>query len=195
MIWSLVAKNVNGFVMEALLVMDMQTPIVGMIADSTALLQNVRKAIDNARKKSVRVIFVTVTFRPGFPEISPNNKMFHAIRERAALFADPAGAAVHPDLNPKEDDVIVVKRRVSAFAGSDLEVILRSQGIQHLVLCGIATSGVVLSTLREAADKDYQITVLSDCCADMDAEVHNVLLGKIFPRQADVMPAAQWIGT
>jgi nicotinamidase-related amidase len=179
--------------MEALLVMDMQTPIVGMVADPAALLQNVRKAIDGARAKNAPVIFVTVTFRPGFPEVSPNNKTFHAVKGNA-LFADPGGAAIHADLKPQENDVIVVKRRVSAFAGSDLEVVLRSQDIQRLVLCGIATSGVVLSTLREAADKDYQLTVLSDCCADMDAEVHNLLLGKIFPRQADVITADQWIG-
>jgi nicotinamidase-related amidase len=180
--------------MEALLIMDMQTPIVGMVADPAALLQNVRKAIDGARAKNGPVIYVTVTFRPGFPEISPNNKTFHAIRG-SALFADPGGAAVHPDLKPRENDVIVVKRRVSAFAGSDLEIILRSQGIQRLILCGIATSGVVLSTLREAADKDYRLTVLSDCCADMDAEVHNLLLTKVFPRQADVIAADQWIGS
>ena len=60
----------------------------------------------------------------------------------------------------------VAKKRISAFAGSDLEVLLRANDIRHLVLCGIATSGVVLSTLREAGDKDYTMTVLSDLCAD-----------------------------
>ncbi len=65
--------------------------------------------------------------------------------------------------------------------------------IRHLVLCGIATSGVVLSTLREAADKDYQLTVLADLCADTDVEVHSVLTGKVFPRQARVISAAEWI--
>ena len=49
--------------------------------------------------------------------------------------------------------------------------------------------------MREAADKDYQLTVLSDCCADMDAEVHKVLLEKVFLRQADVMPVEQWMAT
>ena len=87
---------------------------------------------------------------------------------------------------------MVTKRRVSAFAGSDLEVILRAHRIEHLVLTGFATSGVVLSTLREAADKDYRLSVLSDGCADLDEEVHNVLLNKIFPRQAEVMTAQQW---
>jgi nicotinamidase-related amidase len=61
------------------------------------------------------------------------------------------------------------------------------------VLTGIATSGVVLSTVREAADKDYRLTVLSDGCADLDPEVHSVLMGKVFPRQADVLTAMQWV--
>ena len=87
---------------------------------------------------------------------------------------------------------MVTKRRVSAFSGSDLEVVLRAQDISHLALCGIATSGVVLSTLREAADKDYQLTVLADCCVDSDEEVQRVLLTKVFPRQAEVIEVAAW---
>ena len=61
-----------------------------------------------------------------------------------------------------------------------------------MVLTGIATSGVVLSTLREAADKDYKLTVLADCCADGDDEIHRVLTTKVFPRQADVLLVDEW---
>jgi len=86
-----------------------------------------------------------------------------------------------------------VKRRVSAFTGSDLEVVLRAKNIQHLVLSGLSTSGVVLSTLREAADKDYRLTVLSDLCADTDGEVHSLLMNKVFPRQADVVVSSEWM--
>lgn len=100
---------------------------------------------------------------------------------------------IHPAVVPLESDIVVTKRRVSAFTGSDLEVVLRAQGIQHLVLTGIATSGVVLSTVREAADKDYQLTVLSDCCADGDEEVHQVLTKKVFPRQAAVESLEEWL--
>ncbi|HEY8745038.1 MAG TPA: isochorismatase family protein, partial [Chloroflexota bacterium] len=83
--------------------------------------------------------------------------------------------------------------RVSAFAGSDLDLILRAGTIDTMVLCGIATSGVVLSTLRQAADLDYRLVVLADGCLDSDAEVHRVLMEKIFPRQADVLTVEQWI--
>lgn len=60
------------------------------------------------------------------------------------------------------------------------------------MLTGIATGGVVLFTLRDAADKDYAITVLSDCCADMDEEVHRVLTTKVFIRQAEVINSEEW---
>ena len=100
---------------------------------------------------------------------------------------------IHPAIAPQPTDIVVMKRRVSAFSGSDLEVVLRAQDITHLVLCGIATSGVVLSTLREAADKDYQLTVLADCCVDNDEEVQRVLLTKVFPRQAEVVQVSTWV--
>ncbi|MGH3223537.1 MAG: cysteine hydrolase family protein [Streptosporangiaceae bacterium] len=99
---------------------------------------------------------------------------------------------IHPALAPRPGEPIVVKKRVSAFTGSDLEVLLRSMSVTHLVLTGIATSGVVLSTAREAADRDYQLTVLADGCADADDEVHRVLLSKVFPRQAIVTTAQEW---
>ncbi|HXC06188.1 MAG TPA: isochorismatase family protein [Bacteroidia bacterium] len=62
-----------------------------------------------------------------------------------------------------------------------------------MILTGVATSGVVLSTLREASDKDYRLTVLSDCCADRDEEVHRVLTTKVFIRQAEVMTVKEWV--
>jgi nicotinamidase-related amidase len=71
-------------------------------------------------------------------------------------------------------------------------VVLRAQGIEHIVLAGISTSGVVLSTLREAADKDYEITVLSDCCFDRDEEVHRVLTEKVFAMQSNVLKLNEW---
>jgi nicotinamidase-related amidase len=86
----------------------------------------------------------------------------------------------------------VTKKRVSAFAGSDLAQILRGDDVDHLVVAGITTSGVVLSTVREAADLDYRITVLADLCLDADEEVHRVLTEKVFPRQATVIDSTQW---
>ena len=177
----------------ALLVMDVQAGIVARYAQTGDFLERINTVITAARAASIPVIYVMVTFRPGFPEISPNNKSFSAIKQgQSPLQANMTAMGIHPDIAPQPTDIVVTKRRVSAFTGSDLEVVLRAQGISHLVLSGIATSGVVLSTLREAADKDYQLTVLSDCCVDSDEEVQRVLLSKVFPRQAEVVTAEAW---
>ena len=133
-------------------------------------------------------------FRQNMVEISKNNKGFISAKERLGGTDMNVYMKIDPSLPPLENEPVVIKRRVSAFAGSDLEVVLRAQGIGHMVLTGIATSGVVLSTLREAADKDYRITVLADCCGDADEEVHRVLTTKIFPRQAEVATLEEWRG-
>jgi nicotinamidase-related amidase len=176
----------------ALLVMDMQVGILGMLPAAETIIGNVAKAIANARARKIPVIYVVVGFRQGAPEVSMNNKSFGAGKERFAAMDMAEFTKVHPDLAPQAAEVTVIKRRVSAFTGSDLEVILRAFGIRHMVLTGISTSGVVLSTTREASDKDYRLTILSDGCADGDEEVHRVLTTKIFPRQADVLTVEEW---
>lgn len=178
----------------ALLVMDVQQAIVGMLGDlSEAYLATLSNAIKKARANSIPVIYVVIGFRNGYPEISPSSKSFTTIKNNPDRKFDTEDAMkVHASVAPVKGDITVIKKRVSAFTGSDLEILLRSMGIKHIVLSGIATSGVVLSTLREASDKDYTITVLSDCCADADEEVHRVLTTKIFPRQATVTSSGEW---
>jgi nicotinamidase-related amidase len=177
----------------ALLVMDVQRDIVGRFtAADPGYLARVGEAVAAARAAGIPVIYVVVGFRPGYPEASPRNRTFAAIRGSGRLTADDEGAQIHPQVAPSPGDVIVTKRRVSAFAGSDLDVVLRSLGVDSLVLTGIATSGVVLSTLRQAADLDFGLTVLADACLDADPEVHRVLTEKVFPRQADVLTVAAW---
>jgi nicotinamidase-related amidase len=175
-----------------LLVMDVQRGVVERFPGNGGYLQRVQQAATAARAAGVPVIYVTVGFRPGYPEVSPRNRAFSGLAS-AGRFAegDPA-AGIHPAVAPEPGDLVVTKRRVSAFTGSDLEVLLRGLGAGTLVLAGVATSGVVLSTLRQAADLDYRLVVLADGCLDADAEVHQVLTGKVFPRQADVLTVAQW---
>jgi nicotinamidase-related amidase len=172
----------------ALLVMDFQTLIVeGVAPDKDALLARTARLIEAARKAEMPVIYVVVGFREGHPEISRRNLSFGPIRQSGMFASGSAGTEIHSAVAPARGDVIVTKHRVGAFFGTDLDMILRANGIDTLVLAGIATSGVVLSTLRQAADADYRITVVSDCCADRDAEVHRVLTEKVFPRQARVV--------
>jgi nicotinamidase-related amidase len=182
-------------VTTALLVMDVQNAIVERVAEgAVALLGTLSSTVDAARDAGIPVIYVRVAFRQGAPEVSSRNQSFATARSDAMNELDPA-TDVHPAVAPKPGDIAVTKRRVSAFAGSDLHTVLRALDADSLVLTGISTSGVVLSTLRQAADLDFRLTVLSDGCADLDPEVHRVLMEKVFPRQASVMTAAEWIET
>jgi nicotinamidase-related amidase len=176
----------------ALLVMDVQQGIVDRFGGDEGYLPRLAAAVQAARAAGVRVIYVTVAFRTGYPEVSERNKSFATIAGSGRFTDGDPGSAIPAAVAPAPGDVIVTKRRVSAFTGSDLEVVLRAGGIDHLVLAGIATSGVVLSTLRQAADLDYRLTVLADGCLDADPEVHGVLTEKVFPRQADVAGIADW---
>lgn len=177
---------------SALLVMDIQGPMVAGLANREVYLRNVQSTIDAARANSIPVIYVVVGFRQDMPEFNPRSKGLRALRDSGA-----AKALVNPTpvLALTEKDIVVTRSRLSAFAGSDLELILRAKNADHLVLTGISTSGVVLSTLREAVDKDYALTVLSDLCADRDEEVHRVLTEKVFPRHAEVLSSAEWLST
>jgi nicotinamidase-related amidase len=173
--------------------MDMQNGIVDRLAEKSApLLDVLEGALTAARAAGVPVIFVRVAFRDGAPEASPRNRSFSTLAASDVLSENGTGTKVHPRLAPRDSEIVVTKRRVSAFAGSDLDVVLRSLGVDSLVLTGIATSGVVLSTLRQAADLDFALTVLHDGCADVDDEVHRVLTQKVFPRQATVMSVDDW---
>ena len=177
----------------AFLVMDVQRGVVERFADDPGYLQRLAGAVAAARAAEIPVVYVTVSFRPGHPEISPANATFAAIAESGRFVHGSPATEIHPAVAPGAGDLLVTKRRVSAFTGSDLQVVLRSLGADTLVLTGIATSGVVLSTLRQAADLDYRLIVLSDGCLDADPEVHRVLTEKVFRRQATVCTVAQYL--
>ena len=177
----------------ALLIMDYQVAIVGGVAAREELLQRVRQALEAARAAKLPVIYVRVGFRRGHPEIGAGNTVFGGVKEANRFAEGDPEAEIHPEVAPQAGDLVVTKRRISAFAGSDLELILRARRLDTLVLCGIATSGVVLSTVRQAADADYRLVVLADACADRDEEVHRCLIEKVFPRQAEVVPIREFV--
>jgi nicotinamidase-related amidase len=171
----------------ALLVMDLQNGAVQMLdMGKDAVLARTATLIESARKAGVRIVYVVVGFRAGYPEVGTRNPLFASVRESGRLVEGSADVQVHATVAPKPGEVIVTKRRVSAFAGTDLDMVLRAGGIDTLILTGITTSGVVLSTVRHASDADYRLVVVEDCCADRDVEVHRTLLEKVFPRQATV---------
>lgn len=178
----------------ALLVMDYQNEIVAGVAERHPdLLERTAAVLAAARAAGLLVTYIVVQFREGYPEVSPRNRSFSALRSAGRLLAGSPGTEIHPRVTPLPGEVVLAKARTGAFSTTALETILRAQGITSLILCGIATSGVVLSTVRWAADIDYDLTVVEDCCADGDDEVHRVLTQKVFPRQARVVSSHEMI--
>jgi len=176
--------------------MDCQTGIVSIYTkdDKDAFLTRAANVLKHARATGMIVIHVQVGFRPGLPEVSSRNILFGAVKSSAQhqkLFQEPLGA-IPAVIAPKEGEIVITKHRVSAFTGTDLAMILRANDIDTLVLYGIATSGVVLSTLVEAADQDFRLVVVEDCCADLDPTIHDCLISKFFPSRAAVLSAREF---
>jgi nicotinamidase-related amidase len=181
----------------AVLSMDCQAGIVSIYTREAkdAFLDRVASVLHHARAAGMTIIHIQVGFRPGLPEISSRNPLFGAIKsseQHQRLFREPLCGT--PDtIAPQGNEVVITKHRVSAFAGTDLAMILRANDIDTLILYGIATSGVVLSTLIEAVDADYRVAVISDCCADLDSALHDCLIQRFFPTRGPVFSSEGFI--
>jgi len=174
----------------ALLVMDVQTAIVAGAPSS--MLEAVRVALDGAHAAGIPVVYIQVLLRPGRAGVSPRNKKLTRLHEM--LTEGAPGLDILPAVAPLPDDFVLTKHRVSSFAGSGLDVLLRSLDVTHLVLTGASTSTAVLSTALAAADLDFELTVLSDACFNPSgAALHKLLLAELFPTIAAVMTADQWV--
>lgn len=175
----------------ALLVMDYQTAWLDTLTawDTDALLDRMAGAIALAREQGIPVAYTWVAFTPAdYAAVPDRNVIFHQLASIPhGLDEDAPRVAIDARVAPQLDDKVVRKTRVSAFQRTDLDAWLRGMGIDTLILAGISTSGVTLSTVCDGADLDYRLLVLADACADTDPTIQEVLLGKIFPQRATVI--------
>jgi len=180
----------------AILVMDYQAAILGFLHDSDPLLDTVAQAIALIRQRGGCVGYVRVAFEDGDYEAFPAHSAMGG-RIKAAgpnMHADSPKTAVDARVAPEPGDILVRKTRVGAFSTTDLHDQLTRAGIDTLVLVGVHTSGVVLSTVREAHDLDYRVIVVADGCADPDPQVHTFLINSIFPKQGMVIALSELAG-
>ncbi|MFF1746610.1 MFS transporter [Streptomyces mirabilis] len=176
----------------ALLLMDFQPVVLGAVPDPQGVLARAGEALAWARAHGAHVVFVRVALAEKDAAAVPaHNKTFSQAVAAGYLTDGTAATAVHESLKAEENDLTVRKTRISAFASdTDLRAELRARGVDTLVLAGLSTSGVVLTTLRQAADEDYRLFLLADATADPDPEVHRVLMEKVFPHQAEIISTA-----
>ncbi|MGW7482103.1 cysteine hydrolase [Nonomuraea muscovyensis] len=179
----------------ALLVMDFQQGILASLpglADVEALLSRVAGAIADLRAHGAAIAYVRVGFTEAdWAAIPPANKTFSFIGGHRLMHHEEPDSAFHDQLVPEPGDITVRKTRYGALSTTDLDRQLRDRGITTLVIAGLTTSGVVLSTVTDAADRDYQLYVLSDGVADPDPQAHHTLMTSVFPRLAHIIDTAE----
>ncbi|MET8541524.1 cysteine hydrolase [Kitasatospora sp. NPDC004799] len=177
----------------ALLVLDCQPAVLAALpgdGERAALLGRLAGAVADVRAAGGAVAYARVGFTEADWEAVPaaNPSFAPLARHRALHHEDPA-AAVHERLAPWAGDIVVRKTRFGALSTTDLDRRLRERRITTLVASGLSTGGAVLSTVTDAADRDYRLHVLSDGVADPDPDVHDVLLHRVLPTRADVVDA------
>jgi nicotinamidase-related amidase len=161
--------------------------------EQRGVIRNAARALAAAREAGLRVFHVRVAWRPGHPDANRDAPLFAGVAQADALVEGTWGADFHPDLQPAEGEVVILKRSVSAFAGTELDRLLIRQGIGTLVLAGFSTSFVVEGTSREAVDRGYRVIVLEDCCASQTAEMHQLSVQTLLPLLAEVLTADELI--
>jgi nicotinamidase-related amidase len=176
----------------ALLVMDYQPGILDRVEDPDALAAKARAAIDTMREAGATIGYVRVAFTDEELEAMPDTAGMARVKAMPAgsMGADSSATQVDERVAPQEGDIIVRKKRVGAFGTTDLDEQLRARGVDTLVLAGISTSGVLLSTVRDGHDRDYRLFVLADASADPQPGFHEFLTEQLFPRQATVIDVA-----
>ncbi|PWN92987.1 isochorismatase-family hydrolase [Acaromyces ingoldii] len=186
----------------AFVVMDIQPLVFArMPSPPTDLLPSITAMLAAARRTGCTVVIVRVAFSAtDFAAIPPTNKAFGRLAERAGGSAEKLGVLesqpatqVLDEVKPLAGEIEVRKTRTGAFSTTDLHEQLKAKGIDTLILAGVSTSGAVLSTVRDATDKDYRIVVMRDGVADPKEEVHNILLDVVFEHSCYVAKSSEII--
>jgi nicotinamidase-related amidase len=136
------------------------------------IVENTRRAIDKARAAGLPIGFVRVGFSPDYRECPANSPIFSGARKNGIFKLGTWGTQTHADLGQQPTDFDIVKHRVSPFYATNLEVVLRTQGVRRIYCSGISTNAVVQAVVREGHDRDYEIVVLEDCCCGLSVEEH-----------------------
>ena len=174
---ALILMDFQGFVLK-----NFMSPEIASLVVSRAA--HVLKA---ARQAGLPVIHVAVSFRSGYPEISDRNAMFSRLRDNGLITPGSEDMRIEATLAPQEQEPVIIKHRIGAFSGTDLDMILRAKEVRTLLLAGVTTSGVVLSSFRQAFDLDYDVVVIEDACADSDTDTQAFLMGKLIPQIGSVI--------
>ena len=151
-------------------------------AAERGIIAKVNRALEIARNKEWLTILVKVGFSKGYLDHPKRSPFFGKLHEIGALEAGSSGMDFHPEIREDLADLVIVKPRISAFYGTQLDAALRARNVNRLVIAGVSTAWAVQSTVRDAHDRDFEVFVLEDACAAVNDSVHHSsmeLLGAI----------------
>jgi ureidoacrylate peracid hydrolase len=192
----------------ALIVVDMQNDFVAPGAPmqspaGLAMVPQLQRALACCRAHGIPVIYTAHVHRANGCDLG---LLGHAppIARRDALVAGSAGAAIFPEIAPRDDEIVISKHRFSAFYGTDLEIILRGLGVTAVVITGVTTENCCHATARDAFFRDFQVVFLADATATVDYpdlgygsmsadEVHRATLVILARDTADVITTETFI--
>jgi nicotinamidase-related amidase len=135
---------------------DLDSPY-GIGDEGRKIIPNIQRLLKFAREKNIPVVFANDSFLP-------DDFLFKG-RLKPHCIQGTVGAEVIDELKPHQGDLILPKRKMSAFFKTGLEDTLRARGVDTIVVCGISTPGCVMSTAIDALMNDFYVLVLEDCCA------------------------------
>jgi nicotinamidase-related amidase len=170
---------------SAVVIGDLQLGITRNYPLAAELVPRAAALAAAARERGDLVVFVRTQLRVNGADVSARNAGVQAIFEMGDDYHEGStGVELDPGLGRQPGDVVVTKKRASAFTGSDLDLVLRSSGVDTLVVAGVATSAMVAATVYDAADRDFRVRVASEVCADPDAAMHDFLISTLFPARS-----------
>jgi nicotinamidase-related amidase len=183
----------------AVLLLDYQNILFQMRNVPRAVVSTTSSAVDVARQKGLTIAHCRVAFEDSEKKNLPErNLSFGRLKANPTflnnLSLSSEASQYVEELSPKPGDIDLRKVRTGPFMcgpSTELHRVFQNRGIDTLIVAGIATSGAVLSAVRQAADLDYRLFILEDCCWDPEDEVHQVLMSKVFPRQGRVVKSGE----
>jgi nicotinamidase-related amidase len=147
-----------------------------------------------SRRKKMLIIYINVSHRPGYPEISKRPAPLAAgLIETQAFLRGTWGTEIIDELIPLKDEIVVFNHSTSAFIYTELDLLLRNRGITDVVLTGLATNWVVESTARDAFNRGYFVYTLGDCCNGSSEEAHRYSMANILPMLGVVIDSKAYI--
>ena len=177
----------------ALISLHLQKSAVTLTGVPDEMMDRIAIVLKGARQAGIYVTHQIHCYRQGYPEANPRNKTLRNMMSTGVLQRGMESAEIHAKAAPLPNEPVVGGPRISAFADNDMGAVLRAKDITSVVLLGVSTSGSVMGSMASAADLDYDITMLEDCCCDTDPEMHAMMFERLFPRRATIMTAQEFL--